>query len=394
MSERSLLLTASPGGRPTAEGCRRPRQGRGRPALFQGYGQGLRHRRARDRGAGRRALRVGQGEPGPGRCHRPVRHPLLGARARVEGVGALVLAGSRSEYPPSFPASQGWLAADLLDNWASVDVFCADAMGAFLAAPRLRREIKTWALHPTAGSSGLRPSRSSSWRNGGVPGRDLQGRGLSFPVDDDLIQRPPAGCSARRASATRSGSGPSFSSMGGPSPDDTAVRDRALPGGRAEGPSRPDQIGWNLSPVPPYYGMDRSRAACAINLPSHHESERSPGSRARPGPSSIAETESCVPLSKGDQVKTRRLIVLGSCLLVLAALSFAPTEGRLLRFPAVSRDQIVFSLRRRPVHRSPDTAGSPASSRATRATRPSPGFRRTARPSPSPANMTATAKSS
>ena len=42
-------------------------------------------------------------------------------------------------------------------------------------------------------------------------------------------------------------------------------------------------------------------------------------------------------------MKTRRLIVLGSCLLVLAALSFAAGEARVLRFPTVSSDTIVFS---------------------------------------------------
>ena len=42
-------------------------------------------------------------------------------------------------------------------------------------------------------------------------------------------------------------------------------------------------------------------------------------------------------------MKTRRLIALGSFLLVLAALSFAAGEARVLRFPTVSRDTIVFS---------------------------------------------------
>ncbi len=42
-------------------------------------------------------------------------------------------------------------------------------------------------------------------------------------------------------------------------------------------------------------------------------------------------------------MKTRRLIVLESFLLVLAALSFAAGDARVLRFPAVSRDAIVFS---------------------------------------------------
>ncbi|HYA49353.1 MAG TPA: hypothetical protein VEG35_06605, partial [Burkholderiales bacterium] len=43
-------------------------------------------------------------------------------------------------------------------------------------------------------------------------------------------------------------------------------------------------------------------------------------------------------------MKTRKLLVLGSFLLALATLSFAAGEARVLRFPTVSRDTIVFSF--------------------------------------------------
>ncbi|MGA2531740.1 MAG: DNA alkylation repair protein [Candidatus Aminicenantales bacterium] len=68
----------------------------------------------------------------------------------AKSIGALVLARFKKEYPPSFfPTVKRWLAADLLDNWASVDVFCTDAMGAFLAAsPGHAEKIKSWAFHP------------------------------------------------------------------------------------------------------------------------------------------------------------------------------------------------------------------------------------------------------
>jgi len=54
---------------------------------------------------------------------------------------------------------------------------------------------------------------------------------------------------------------------------------------------------------------------------------------------------SCLPFRfmKGEPVKTRRLIALVSFLLVFASLSIAAEEARVLRFPTVSRDAVVFS---------------------------------------------------
>ena len=96
-------------------------------------------------------------------------------------------------------------------------------------------------------------------------------------------------------------------------------------------------------------------------------------------------------------MKTRRALIfvpaLCAALILLAATAaFAPTEGRLLRFPAVSADQIVFSsagdLYTVPLsRRDRPQAHEP---RGLRGLRPVLARRQDA--SPSPANTTATAK--
>ncbi|MBN2206217.1 MAG: DNA alkylation repair protein [Candidatus Aminicenantes bacterium] len=67
-----------------------------------------------------------------------------------KGLGALMLLRFKKGFPKSlFDKIKGWLAADLLDNWASVDILCPDAVGALLVAyPELRTKIKAWAVHP------------------------------------------------------------------------------------------------------------------------------------------------------------------------------------------------------------------------------------------------------
>jgi len=67
----------------------------------------------------------------------------------AKSIGALILARFKKDFPPSlFARVKKWLAADLLDNWASVDVFCTDALGAFLEKyPAFVERIKAWALH-------------------------------------------------------------------------------------------------------------------------------------------------------------------------------------------------------------------------------------------------------
>lgn len=110
----------------------------------------------------------------------------------AKSIGALVLARFKREYPPSFvPTVKRWLAADLLDNWASVDVFCTDAMGAFLAAsPGHAETIKSWAFHPNrwvkraSAVSFIKLARKKEF----LPVIYEIASSL-FPVEDDLIHK-------------------------------------------------------------------------------------------------------------------------------------------------------------------------------------------------------------
>jgi 3-methyladenine DNA glycosylase AlkD len=73
--------------------------------------------------------------------------PELEAKA----VGALVLSRFRKTFPPGlFAKVKGWLASGRLASWASVDVLCPEAMGAFLERyPAYVERIKGWAFHPS-----------------------------------------------------------------------------------------------------------------------------------------------------------------------------------------------------------------------------------------------------
>ncbi len=57
----------------------------------------------------------------------------------------------RGQFGPDFLAvAKGWLEQDMLDNWASTDVFCTTSLGALLLAhPELVKEVKGWAFHPS-----------------------------------------------------------------------------------------------------------------------------------------------------------------------------------------------------------------------------------------------------
>ena len=74
---------------------------------------------------------------------------LLLARPELEakGVAILVLQRFRKTYPPElFDTIHGWLAADLLASWASVDALCPEVVGALVAAyPPLLRRLEAWA---------------------------------------------------------------------------------------------------------------------------------------------------------------------------------------------------------------------------------------------------------
>ena len=71
------------------------------------------------------------------------------AELEAKAVGELVLSRFKNDFPKSlFGKAKAWLAADLLDNWASTDLFCTDAMGALLLKYRdLVPKIKDWARH-------------------------------------------------------------------------------------------------------------------------------------------------------------------------------------------------------------------------------------------------------
>jgi 3-methyladenine DNA glycosylase AlkD len=77
---------------------------------------------------------------------------ILFADAEIEAkaVASLVLGRFKKDFPPSlFAKAKSWLAGDLLANWASVDVFCTDSLGAFLDRyPAYVERIKAWARHP------------------------------------------------------------------------------------------------------------------------------------------------------------------------------------------------------------------------------------------------------
>ena len=72
--------------------------------------------------------------------------PQLEAKATA----ALILSRFKDTFPRElFAKAKGWLASNRLANWASVDVFCTDSLGAFLESrPAFVEKIKAWAHHP------------------------------------------------------------------------------------------------------------------------------------------------------------------------------------------------------------------------------------------------------
>ena len=119
---------------------------------------------------------------------------ILFAEPELESkaVGALILARFKKDFPASLlPRVKEWLAADLLDNWASVDVFCTDAMGAFLAShPASVKEIKGWAFHRNrwvkraSAVSFIKLAKKEEFL-----GPIYEISASLFPVDDDLVQK-------------------------------------------------------------------------------------------------------------------------------------------------------------------------------------------------------------
>jgi 3-methyladenine DNA glycosylase AlkD len=110
----------------------------------------------------------------------------------AKAVGALVLARFKKAYTPAlFSRVKGWLLRDLLDNWASVDVFCTDSMDAFLRKyPAYVDKIKAWAFH---NNRWLKRASLVSFIKPAGRGEFLPAvyeiSASVFPVDDDLIQK-------------------------------------------------------------------------------------------------------------------------------------------------------------------------------------------------------------
>jgi 3-methyladenine DNA glycosylase AlkD len=79
-------------------------------------------------------------------CEQLLPRPELEAKS----VGTLVLLRFHRDFPrPLFATIHGWLAQDRLDNWASVDTFCPQALATLLARfPELLAGIETWAREP------------------------------------------------------------------------------------------------------------------------------------------------------------------------------------------------------------------------------------------------------
>jgi 3-methyladenine DNA glycosylase AlkD len=119
---------------------------------------------------------------------------LLFAEPELESkaVGALVLARFKKDFPRSlFAQAKAWLAADRLANWASVDVFCTESLGALLEKyPDLVGAIREWAFHPNrwvkraSAVSFIKLARKPPFLG------PIYGISASlFRVDDDLVRK-------------------------------------------------------------------------------------------------------------------------------------------------------------------------------------------------------------
>ena len=114
------------------------------------------------------------------------------AELEAKAVGTLILGRFKREFTPAFFAkAKAWLAADRLDNWASVDTLCPDAMGAFLErSPAYVGKIKAWARHPNRWVkraslvSFIKLARKAEF----LPAV-YEISASVFPVDDDLVQK-------------------------------------------------------------------------------------------------------------------------------------------------------------------------------------------------------------
>jgi len=110
----------------------------------------------------------------------------------AKAVAGLILSRFKKSYTPAlFAKVKGWLASDRLDNWASVDSFCTDAMGAFLESyPAFVGRIKAWIRHP---NRWVKRASLVSFIKLARKAQYLQAiyeiSVSAFPVEDDLIHK-------------------------------------------------------------------------------------------------------------------------------------------------------------------------------------------------------------
>ncbi len=114
------------------------------------------------------------------------------AELEAKAVGTLILNRFKKAFPPAlFGRVKAWLASDRLDNWASVDTFCTEGMGAFLERyPAHVERIKSWAFHRNRWVK--RASLVSFIKLARKPQflpAIYEISASVFPVDDDLVQK-------------------------------------------------------------------------------------------------------------------------------------------------------------------------------------------------------------
>ncbi len=144
----------------------------------------------------------------------------------TKGVAAVILAKFKKDFPRSLCGRvKGWLMANHLDNWASVDVFCPEVMGALIVKyPELAAQVASWAAHSNRWVK--RASAVSFLKLAKYP-ENLDviyrvARSL-FGVDDDLIQKA-NGWLLREAGKTDPGRLETFLLEAGPDVPRTTLR--------------------------------------------------------------------------------------------------------------------------------------------------------------------------
>jgi len=110
----------------------------------------------------------------------------------AKSVAIIIFLRFEKEFdPPVFSLIRKWLARDYLDNWASVDILCPDALGGLLEDHAgLRTKIRSWT---SASNRWVRRASAVSFIKLARRGKRLDdvyavSRRL-FAADDDLIEK-------------------------------------------------------------------------------------------------------------------------------------------------------------------------------------------------------------